>query len=241
MMSSYGPPAGNDPRDPWTDETQPVPPGLASPMQPAPQPPQTPQFQPGQAQPQYGQPSYSPAPQYQPEPAPQYQPQQFEPQQQYQPQQQYGQPGYGDAYGQQPAYGQPGYGQPGYGQPGYGQPAPAKQRSAVMPVLLTLVVVVVLAAIGVGVYLYANRTTVTAQTAPAVGACVVSNGLAAPNTKLVPSTTGCVAGTFTVLKVFKGSSDATQCTTVATSNRSYFFTADTNPAQDSFVVCMKTN
>jgi hypothetical protein len=236
-MASYGTPGGNDPRDPWTDETQPVPPALQPPTPPLNQPPlnQPPAFQPGQAQPQYGQPSYSPAPQYQPEPAPQYQPQPYEPQQQYQPQQQYGQPGYGDAYGQ------PGYGQPGYGQPGYGQPAPVKQRSAVLPVLLTLVIVVVLAGIGVGVYLYANRTTVTAQTPPTVGECVVPNGQAAPDTKLVKSPTGCAAGTFTVLKVFQGSSDAAQCSTVPTSTQSYFFTANTDPAQDSFVVCMKAN
>jgi hypothetical protein len=222
-MSSFGQPGGNDPHDPWIDHTQPVPP----------------------SSPAYGQPGYPPPAQ------PVYEPQQQYPQQQGSGQQSYGEPDYGQpgytraGYGQpeygQPEYGQPGYGEAGYGQqPGYGQPGPAKQRSTVVAVLVTLVIVVVLAGAGVGVYLYLNRTTTTPVAIPLRGECYVSNGQSFPNTKLVKSDCA-AAGSYKVLQVFVGTDDKTRCTSVAGFTFAYGFTAESDPANNSYVACLVQN
>ena len=240
-MSSYGQPGANDqPIDPWTDETMPVAP---------PSPPPASSYRPGQA----------PPPPYQPST---YQPQQFDPPQQYQqpesPQPGYGQAGYQQAgyqqagyeeagygqvgYGQQgygqEGYGQDGYGQPGYGQPGYGEPEATKRRSAATPILLTMVIVVVLAGLGVGAYLYAHRTTVTPLTEPTIGECVVPSG-SGTDTRLTKATCQ-QSGSMTVLKVIDKTVDPSMCKTVAGTNETYYFKADSGLAT-SFVVCLKKN
>ncbi len=257
-MSTYGSSGDHEPpTDPWTDETVRVPPPApvaqppVNPVTPAPagptvvyppaaapqsvppatyQPaPQPATYQPGQAAYPPQQPAYQPPPPATYQPPAAYQP----PPTPYQPQQDY-QPGYAQpAYGQQPAYAQP------YDEQPQQQWAAPKQRSALVPVLLTLLVVIVVAGISIGIYLLKTRTTTVPETIPAVGTCVKSNGQAYPNAKLNPVDCG-VSGSYTVIKEQANTSDKAFCNGVANVNEIFTFTASSSVGQD-YVLCLKQN
>jgi hypothetical protein len=211
------------------------------PVQPssgAPQPPAYPPAAPPPVYPASGPPAgYAQQPYQPPAAAQPYQPPAA--QQPYQPQQQYPQqPEYQQGYAQ-PGYGQPAYGQPGYDQQWQGAPQPVKQKSAVVPVMLTLLVVLVLAGIGVGVYLYANRNTTVSQFVPQAGNCVVTDGQPIPRTGLKSS--DCTAsGSFTVLKVIPQVSDASLCASVPGNTNAFTFKVSSTTGV-SYTACMKQN
>ena len=116
---------------------------------------------------------------------------------------------------------------------------PPKQRSVVVPVLLTLLVVVVLAAVGIGIYLVKTRTTTVPEAIPSPNTCVIPNGLAYPNTKLNPVDCG-VASSYTVLQTFTGSTDKSKCTNVTGVSQVFTFTASGSDGE-SYVLCLKKN
>jgi hypothetical protein len=258
-MSNYGPPGGqypDQPSDPWQQND---PYGQQYPTSPYGQPdPWNAPPTPGPVTPPgpYGQPS-SYEPSYQQE-------QPYQQQQPYQPG--YAtptQPGYGDPYGAPP---QPDpYGGPP--QPVWGPPAAApKKRGPGGIIALVAVLLVVLCGGGVAALYYIGKHNTnsnasghqtpapsqqpsvapsTAADSPTpdnadpitsvkVGQCVVNKGTDKQADLQIVT---CGKNTYKVLARFNGTLDSKKCSTVA--GYSHYFTYETTPTSDDFLLCLK--
>jgi hypothetical protein len=178
------------------------------------------------------------------------------------------QPGYGQqpGYGAQPGYGQQPdpYGAPPP-PPVWGPPtAPPKKRGPGGIIALVIVLVVLLCGGGLAALYFigknsntpAAKGTTQPSTPPSVapstaadspspdaadpitsitvGQCVVNKGT---NTQADLQIVPCGKNTFKVLKRFNGTLDSKKCSTV--SGYTHYFTYETTPASDDFLLCLK--